>query len=690
MDPFENRVRREPYHYRWTQLNQSQPPETATQSPLLDLGHSSDVNPLLPDQVADARQVLRWRRGLVDDGRTELRAEVLAGQRRIVERFLAGRRAYFGEEQSRPLPEVTELIREGRDIFVVIKFMDEAPHMAATLDSLLNQDVELGRVVILAVDNNSTDGTDEIVRAAIAANRTAARIVYMNQAMAGAGNAARLGVDTCIATVYEMCRRDRRWERLQSATIAVSDGDTVYHPAMMSSVASILDDQPTVDGVMPFLTYKFTAALRLLGDYTPAYPQALSQHAEGAQVTAVPVDLSSIRGHDELPRWERQLLGDELLLTTRAGVEVRVPLSQVDEHGRRFGVLADPSGRLAYAFADRTVVLAEAPVAGFDAALVFLENGGVRREEKWRWHSVIGHDLFLYWSFRGMGLPESVIFPDSSDAMKTFRVWSFAIGGQHQLKRTGLRIATGSDYQSGRVLQAVGCTLRLGPAEAFAETETDRLIKMVRNFVRRQSVFYGETRSSSLERATGLYVHMTRIQGQIEQELREYADDIFAETVFPERVIFPLRWMLQNAVRFYAHGPQERQIVQDRFLGAIFSAATSRSIQDEILTDEKLRAMAEAPYSDSATLAEKLAEEIMLAHYPEIMIFYRSTLRSFFAAHRVSPEHYEWLLDGLPESRNGLTELPPRVDPADVWDGTEFEIDEKRGQVVSMRRQSAP
>ena len=674
-----------PYHHRWTDLNQQEPPETALDSPLLDLGRSSDVDPLLPEQVADARRVLRRRRALVYEGGDELHDPVLAGQRRVVERFLRGRRERFGPEQCRPLPDIAALVHEGRDVFVVVKFMDEAPHLADTLHSLLNQEFDRGRLVIVAVDNNSTDGSDAIVKDVIADNPTAARLVYLNQAKPGAGNAARLGVDTCIATAYEMCRADGRWDRLQSATIAVSDGDTVYHPATLQSIAGMLEAQPTVDGVMPFLTYKFTAALRLLRDYRPAIPAALAQQATGADPVPVSVDLSTARTFDALPRWGRAACAGGIRLAIRGGGRVDVPLAHVAEDGRRFGVLADPRGHLAYVFADRTVVPAEAPVSGFDAALVFLENGGVRRDEQWRWHAVVGHDLFLYWSFRGMGLPEGMVYPDTSDALKTFRVWSFAIGGQHQLRRPGLRIATGSDYQSGRVLQAVGCTSRLAPAEAFAETETDRLIKMARNFTQRQSVFYGETRGAALDRATGLYVHMTRIQGAIERELREYPDEVFEHTVFPERVLFPLRWMLQNAARFAAHGERERQIVRDRVLEVMFGPAAQAHIEHDILTDAALQALADAPYADKQPLAERLAEAVIAAHYPDIMAFYQATLRSFFTAQRVAPQCYEWLLEGLTESRNAVVEQPPRVDPAAVWEGAEFDIDTERGQVLRMR-----
>lgn len=686
MDPFVSKASGDPYHHLWTRLNQSQPPETAIDSPLLDLGRSSQVDPLRPEQVADARRVLTRRRELVAGGPAELRTDVLDGQRQVVERFLEGRRAHFGPEQSKPLPDIAGLIHERRDIFLVVKFMDEAPHLAATLHSLVNQhEVDMRRVVILAVDNNSTDGSDAVVQDLIERDRSAARIVYLNQSMPGAGNAARLGVDTCIATVYEMCRTDGQWERLQTATIAVSDGDTVYHPSTVGTIARILDADPTVDGVMPFLTYKFTAALRLFHDYRPAYPDELRRAANGGPPKMVPADLSSARAHDTLPRRYRRLGPDGMSVTSDRGATVTVPLPYRDPHGRRFGVVRDAYGRRGYLMEDRNLVLDEAPVSGFDAALVFLENGGVRRTEKWRWHAVIGHDLFLHWAFAGMGLPERMVFPDTSDALKTFRVWSFAIGGQHQLRRPGLRIATGSDYQSGRVLQSVGCTVRLGPAPVFTETETDRLIKMIRNFVRQQTVFYGETRSAALERATGLYVHMTRIQPGIEQELRDYDDSVFESTAFPERVLFPLRWMLQNAVRFYAHGDAERTIVRERVLATMFSPATAAAIERDILTGARLSELAEAPYHDKQMVAERIAEQIIAEHYGELMDFYVATLRDFLTKQDVPGECFEWLLDGLPESRNAMVEQPPTVDPAAVWEGGEFDIDVERGQVVGMR-----
>src|SRR6185312_1859218 len=97
----------------------------------------------------------------------------------------------------------------------------------------------------------------------------------------------------------------------------------------------------------------------------------------------------------ELPRSGRRVADGQLELTTRSGNRLRAPLAHTDEHGRRFAVLSDQDGHRAFGFEDGMLTLAEAPVSGFDAALVFLENGGVRPEEKWRWHSVIGHDLFL-------------------------------------------------------------------------------------------------------------------------------------------------------------------------------------------------------------------------------------------------------------------------------------------------------
>ncbi|MFB9451729.1 glycosyltransferase family 2 protein [Dactylosporangium vinaceum] len=692
MDPFRDTYDGLPYQHIWTRPNQDEPAGTAIDSPLLALAFSSDVDPIQAEQVTEARHILRRRRALTEAGGTDpaLIAEVLAGQRAIVERFLAGRRAHFGAEQSAPLPDPAQLAREGRDIFLVIKFMDEAPHLAATLHSLTAQrGVDLGRLMIVAVDNNSTDGSGTITEEFIAAYTGPARLYYLRQTTAGAGNAARFGVDTCIATVHAMCEADGDWSRLQTATIAVSDGDTVYHPDTVAAVSRIFTECPTVDGVMPFLTYKFTAALRLFHDYHAALPQTLAAAAaktgEPAEPVTVAVDLSGVQAFEALPRRGR-VPGDGVVTLTHAdGGTTVVPLAHTAGDGRRFGVLRDPHGRLGYVLQDRTLVLADAPVSGWDAALVFLENGGVRPDERWRWHSVIGHDLFLYWAFAGMGLPEQMVYPDTSDALKTFRVWAFAIGGQHQLRRPGLRIVTGSDYQSGRVLQAVGAVSRLAPAVAFTETETDRLIKMIRNFVHRQSVFYGETRSAALERASGLYVHMTRIQGDLERELRDYDDTVFEHTVFPERVLFPLRWMLQNALRYLAQGDAERAVVRMRVLRPLFGDELAADIERRLLGEDFASALAAAKYHDRQAIAERTAEAIIGEHYHSIMAFYAATLRSFLSREQVAPEHYEWLLEGITTSRNAITEQPPAVDPAAVWDGREFDIDVARGQVVRMQ-----
>jgi hypothetical protein len=689
MGPFTDRSDGTLFHHAWTRQVQDEPPGTALDSPLLDLVGTSDVNPIPVEQFRDARRALRLRRDLVESGRGDP-DEVLAVQRQIVERYLEGRRAYFGYDQCAPFGEVDEMAREGRDTFVVIKFMDEAPHIAATLHSLLHQkDVDPHRLVVVAVDNNSTDGSDRIVEGIAAANRSPVRIVSLGQPRPGAGNAARLGVDGCIATIHEMCRRDQAWERLQSAVIGVSDGDTVYHPHLVAETLRIFESSPTVDGAMPFLIYKLTAALRLFAGYQPAFPEALEARAVPGEARELDVDLTDLTAFDRLPRWGRERQGEAMRLAVEGGAPVTVPLAATDEHGRRFGTLRDRAGHVAYVLHDRTLVLARAPVSGFDAALVFLENGGVRPEQRWRWHAVVAHDLFLYWAFAGMGLPAAMVYPDTSDALKMFRTWSFAIGGQHQLARPDLRIATGSDYQSGRVLQAAGATVRLGPARAFAETETDRLIKMVRNLVHQQSVFYGETRSEPLDRATGLYVHMTRIQSSLEQELRDYDDEVFERVVFPERVLFPLRWILQNAVRFYAHPePAARRIVRERALDVMFSAATARRLERTWLNDDAVTAIRAADCCEKQAVAERIAEAVIGENYAEIMAFYCRTLRSFFTAQRVASDCYEALLEGVETSRNAIIERPPAVHPAVVWQGSEFVIDVRRGQVVRMRTEA--
>jgi Glycosyltransferase like family 2 len=672
------------YHYTWTERRQTEPPESALNSPLLALHASSPVDPLLPEQVRQARQVLRSRAEAHGVAPYDL-------QRQVVRRFLAGRAAYYGAEQCVPLDEAAQLASEGRDVFLIVKFMDEAPHLEATLRSLLNQaDVELGRVVIVAVDNNSTDGSDQIVKQITSANRSRARIIYISQAMPGAGHAARLGVDRSIATVLRMCEIDGNWARLQNALIAVSDGDTVYHPHVLRETLRIFDDCPTVDAVMPFLTYKLTAALRLFGGYRPALPDRLARSGGSCQATDTQVSLDSETAFERLPRWLRQRRGDDVMeLGVSGGGVLAVPLCHADDDGRRFGVLRDPAGRLGYVLADRTLVLAEAPMSGSDAALVTLENGGIRRDEKWRWHALIGHDLFLHWLFAGLGVPEEAVYPDTSDALKTVRAWAFAIGGQHQLRRPGLRIVTGSDYQSGRVLQAVGAVVRLGPAAAMAQTEIDRLSKMVRNLVGNQAVFYGNIRSTALERASGLYVHMTRIQGDIEEEVRGYGDDAFLGTVFPERLLFLLRWLIQNLMRFYAHDEdQAPPIVADRALVPMFGAEQAAAIERDWFAGSHLDPIRDAGGDERLDVAELLAERFIQANYPKLIRLYENSLRDYFTRQRVAAKHYEWLLEGLDAAPNAIALRPRDIDPSAVWDSDEFVIDIARGQVLSMQAKS--
>ncbi len=681
------------FHYAWTQENQSQHPETALASPLLDLHKTSDVDDIKPRQVRRARRVLRLRREIIGspggpEDAADSMQEVRRLQRRIVETYLEGRREHFGPEQCLPFEGAVAMVRENRDIFLNIKFMDEAPHIRATLQTLLNQKrVDMSRVVIIGVDNNSTDGSDEIVKEMASAHNTKARIIYTNQPTPGGGSAARFGVDRCIATIHQMCLHDGNWDRLEKAVIAVSDGDTVYHHHLLNEIVDILDNDPSVDGVMPFLVYKFTAALRLFSNYTPVFPDDLQARVDPGTAIEVHVDLSHTGAHDVLPRWGRRRIGDRLMeLDAGDDTTLSVELKHRDSAGRQFGVLRDARGNHAYLFEDRSLVLSEAPVSGTDAALVFLENGGVEREEKWRWHSAIGHDMFLMWAFLGMGLPEEMIFPDTSDALKMFRAWSFSVGGQHQLSRPDLPIVTGTDYQSGRILQAVGNTVRLGPSHAYAETEIDRLIKMIRNMARQQSVFYGETRSDGLARSSGMYLHMTRIQDVVEKEIVDYPDEFFQTVFFPERLLFPLRWMLQNAVRFYAHyEPEAQEIVREKILNLIFSAASAETIECASLGEENIKAIREAEYCKKLEIAERIAEDIIDSFYPEIMTFYKETLRSFFTSQRVAGRHYEWLLDDLEETPSAIAEARAKVHPSAVWQGEEFVIDSDRGQVVRLR-----
>ncbi|RYZ94929.1 MAG: glycosyltransferase family 2 protein, partial [Moraxellaceae bacterium] len=425
--------------------------------------HSSNVNKIPEVQLEDAQKVLSLREKAIGSNNAEAFNEITEIQRRIVERHLKGREEFYGAEQVQPFDEVEDLLREGRDTFLIIKFMDEAPHIRATLASLLTQTtVDLGRVVIVAVDNNSTDGSGDIIKATTREIKSKARVIYVNQKIPGGGSAARFGTDRSMATIYKMCTLDQNWSRLQSARIAVTDGDTVYHHEVVHSLCEVFDNEQGVDGVMPFLIYKLTAALRFFKDYQPLNEITLFETSQSVDPVAVDATLSTTEAHNIFVRQGRKLVGDNMVLQQKEGGSVEVPLTCITPDGRRFGVLQDRDGARAFIIEDRTLVLHCAPVSGFDAVMVFMENGGVREDEQWKWHTAIGHDLFLLWMFQNQGVPKEIIAPDTSDALKMFRCWAFAIGGQHQLSKPGLKIVTGTDYQSGRVLQSAGCLTVLG------------------------------------------------------------------------------------------------------------------------------------------------------------------------------------------------------------------------------------
>src|SRR5699024_6233567 len=161
----------------------------------------------------------------------------------------------------------------------------------------------------------------------------------------------RLGVDTCLATIHAMCEVDGQWERLQVATVAVSDGDTVYHPDTVRGIREQLDTDADVDAVMPFLTYKFTAALRLLPHHTPVDIDWL--RSAGGRPTTVPVPLDGVAAHERFPRDQRTIGADSVTLETRDGDQFDVPFTLIDEHGRQVAVLEDTTGRRGWVLDNR-------------------------------------------------------------------------------------------------------------------------------------------------------------------------------------------------------------------------------------------------------------------------------------------------------------------------------------------------
>ncbi len=682
--------------------NSKRPVEQTLKSELLSLAYSSDVNDPNPEQFKRAVDALHARQCSVNtnsesmDNCIRLDSDYIKNCRKIVETHLQDRKAYFGVDQCESLPDINKMVLEGRDTFLVIKFMDEQPHIRATLECLLNQDdIDPGRLVIVATDNMSKDSSKDIVREMIASNTTKIRIYLLQQPVSGGGSAARYGVDHCLATIYKMCENDGDWSRLHHARVAVSDGDTVYHPRLLADGAKTLDENPEIDGIMPFLMYKSTSCHRFFKQYVPRDPTKLRPLWRQTRSNPVvfPGRLATLEDTQVLPRKlrKRVVLADceGMLLKTRADGGISqsffVPFVATLESDLKFGVIEDPDGRIAYIFSDGIITLEAAPVSGLETSLRFLECGGVQTTEKWKWHTLIGHDLFLLWAFQHMGLSESLILPDTSDALKMFRAWAFSVGGQHQLSKPGLKRVTGTDYQSGRVIQSFGGQTVLGSSHAYSETEVDRLAKMIRNFANDQSVFYGNTRSRGVERASGLYLHMTGIQDQVEREVRNYDDLFYQNIAFPERLIFPVRWMLQNFIGYYSCADKkDRPIVEKQSLEVIFGNHVWNNIKQSFFQNSIFQELSTLPFERFRDRCEEIAEAIMIAHWGEIMSFYKNTIDSFFRHNDLSEEHYAFLLDDIASCRNALLEERPLIDEALVWSAQDFVIDEKRGQVSSI------
>lgn len=676
--------------------NRERPVSDCLNSELLSLAYSSDVPNPDARQFERAQQALAYRKSALKEGWTvadesEAKEEYIRLCREIVDEHLAAHEAHFGFEQCAPYEDINELAHEGRDIFLIIKFMDEERHIRSTIESLLTQqDVDLSRVVLIGVDNMSIDSSGETFCQLRDTNTSPVHMIYCQQPTSGGGSAARLGVDRSIATVREIARLTGDWNILHRARIAVSDGDTIYHPRLLADSTRIFDEHPDVDGVMPFLTYKLTACLRLFDGWQERDQAALLENVQTRQkdFVAVQSSLDTQLAHEDFPRSRRQVFEDGIALWSNVQCEtIKVSFVGVSKTGERFGVLVDPKGNHALVFEDRFLSLNRAPMAGYDSALVYLENGRVKPDEVWRWHSLIGHDLFLLWCFNGMGFSKDLILPDTSDALKSFRVWAFAVGGQHQLSRPGTARVTGTDYQSGRVLQSYGARTVLGASQAHSETEIDRLAKMIRNFANEQSVFYGNTRSGSLERASGLYLHMSRIQDEIEAEVKGYSEELYKGVVFPERILFPLRWMLQNYIcAYFCADETDRELVLSESLDIFFSRQTCKAICNDVLHPAESAGMEDQQFETIKSRAEELAEDIIRDNWVELMGFYETTLRDFFDSEGIGCDVYDPLLKPITGCRNSLEEERPFIDVNEVWSPERFSIDYGRGQVLEVER----
>ena len=116
------------------------------------------------------------------------------------------------------------------DLSVVIPTYNRCDELAGALRALLAQDAGTTRYELIVSDNNSTDGTRQLVASLIEGGES--RLRYVFEGHQGAASARNAGIAVAVAPI-----------------IAFTDDDIRVAPSWIAEIKRALDEHPEVDAV---------------------------------------------------------------------------------------------------------------------------------------------------------------------------------------------------------------------------------------------------------------------------------------------------------------------------------------------------------------------------------------------------------------------------------------------------------
>lgn len=189
---------------------------------------------------------------------------------------------------------------------VIIPARDEAPHIAACLQSIAGQEYPPDRFEIILVDDHSTDDTAEVAESLGLANLRVIRlaelplrdgeVAYKKRAIETGVSAAR---GECIATTDADCSHHAHWLRTLAAAFADLDADILSGPVLFQYRDNLFQQFQALD------------FLGMIGITAASLRLGMFNLANGANLAFRKSAFEAVGGYAGI---DRQASGDDMLL----------------------------------------------------------------------------------------------------------------------------------------------------------------------------------------------------------------------------------------------------------------------------------------------------------------------------------------------------------------------------------------